>query len=284
MINYFLPPYGKRSNCIHRIVSLRRGGLRLLGSLSLALMATAALSAQPLAREDFNYPRGTTFATTAPGNGWSTGWKANQDLTEKIEDVEIRISANGLSHRALTAKGIRSEGGAFWTTRQGPVEIYRGLETPIAWNVDSTIYLRALVRWNRNHHSGASRLLLSLNGRGTYIGFMGNGEDRDVMNLVVRNQGETVKGDVPYPAGQTYLIVVRIETKHRGDDIISASIFTENQSLPEGEPIDWQISVAKARSDFSEALGIETQVYLPNPLVEVDEILFAQSYQSLLNP
>lgn len=214
-------------------------------------------------------------------HGWSGGWKADNELAEDVDDTVCGVAEPGLKHPALEAKGLAQPGGAFSAFTSGPVEIHRGLEAPIDWKTVSRVYLRALVRWGGNHPTGASRVRLSLDGKNySFIGLQGDNENRNMMRLVVRNRGEDAWGEELCPAGPVYLLVAKIETSPAGEDVISASIFDENRPLPDTEPQDWDVSAAKARSDESSTLGINTQLYVDQS-VAVDEVVMADSYESL---
>jgi hypothetical protein len=263
-----------RCFCISQRLTLRAG------ILSLAWATVSGLMAQEVARESFDYPPDVRLSTTEAAPGWSSGWKADQELTQVLDEEICGIIDPGLEHPALEARGVKQRGGALFVTK-GPADIYRGLEAPIDWRTPSVLYLRALVRWEGNHETGASRVLLRFDSNSTFVGLQGDNENKNIMHLAVRNWRKDGRGEQPCPAGPVYLLVARLESSPAGEDVISASIFDENRPLPETEPEEWDVSVANARSDQSSTFCINTHVYAKDRTVSVDEVVMADSYESL---
>lgn len=261
----------------------------VVGIHLVALFSASATLADDNPLEVFDYPANMPLSDTKAEGGWSSGWKANADLSEDLSSDYTEVEGS-LTSDAFEQHGLKPAGGKFSTEEQGEgLRMYRGINREIDWGSDSETYLSYLVRWDGNHPTKSSRIQLGFGDRSletdpkigfgrSYVSLNGTG-NADELNLMVRVNGATETGEKAYPAGPVYLVVVRIST-YEGSmpDQMSAVVFGPNDEVPADEPTDWELSVSKPTNGKSDALEFNTQLYFQKRLTGFDELRFGDSW------
>ncbi len=243
--------------------------------------------------EVFDYTSGELLSSTKEAEGWTTGWMANAELTEELDD-DYLVAAESLTSAAYEQHGLRPVGGKFVSLPTGKVSsIYRGMEVELDWSAEADdLYLSYLVRWEGNHPTESSRVKVgfgeALDSAQSKSGFVrcfvalhGTGS-ADEMRLVLRNGGKTIRGEESYLAGETYLVVVRISTYSGSEpDVMSAVVFGPEDTVPTEAPEDWELTLSQAANGRATTLEFSSQLYHSGRLAELDELRFGPTWSSV---
>ncbi|MEI8207052.1 MAG: hypothetical protein WCG03_09270, partial [Kiritimatiellales bacterium] len=219
--------------------------------------------------ESFIYPAGTQLNTTAAGAGWSSGWKADSNLTTAL-DAAIDVTAGSITSPAFESRGLTGSGNRFEETEttNNSVVIYRGLSNGVDWALGSTTYYSVMAKWGGNQSTSASHLLFKLGDVNTYFGLSADGTNANRMRLTVRNTtAATQYGSALYGAGTNYMLVAKVVTasgSSGSNDTIYLSLFKPDDVLPGTEPI-WDLSASAQRASGTvDVLSFDARTYSTN--------------------
>ena len=245
------------------------------------LTALAVPATELLTYEGFDYPVGTALNTTISGNGWATGWKADFGLTTELAPAFTNVLPGSLTSAAFISRGLAAVGNQLTVLAGSKVELYRGLDRAFSWSSNSVTYMSALVSWDGNHPSAASRIKFILGNTDAYFGLFGDGTTSGKLRLGVRNtSGQTFYGTNLHDKDTTYMLIVKVQTVADGSDVISVVLVDPSSTLPASEPA-WALSASMARSGaMASVLGIETQLYTANSS-SVDEIRLGETWNDV---
>lgn len=233
--------------------------------------------------EAFDYPVGYEFSLTSAENGWSSGWKASEDLLTALGSGNANASAGSISANVFTSQGLCASGNKFEATANKLRSMYRGMNRSIDWDSDSAVYMAILIDWESNHSSNASMIRFTLLGGGTEVrlGLQGDNANTNYLTLYSLGGGSTVKSGGPFLRG-TYLLAVKFAPSSSGNDAIYMSMFSENDSLPASEPSSWDHSNSFSKAGAFSVLQLSILVY-HSAQVKVDEIRMGPSWADVVS-
>lgn len=266
--------------------------LTLALAAHLALIPSASASS-PLVTESFDGPPDHAPLTALSERpGWASLWKADPALTQ--DPADAILVQPGLSSPALTNHGFPTKTGTLQLDLGKKNILYRRLETPINWSTEGTYYLAYLCRWTGNHESDAARVRLML-GETTPTGdfypslriTLSSTGVRDRMSLRINSSKVESIGRRVLPAGDTYLIAVRILTSADNlPDLISAIAYPPGIPIPANEPTDWptdwETHIERVIGGQNDVIALEAQGFISNRLLHFDELRIGSSWQQVM--
>jgi len=252
--------------------------------------AQSILDAQ--ATEAFDTPAGTPLNSTEAALGWSTGWKADHALTADLP-MSYSVEAGSIDSIAFPKAAV---GGKFFQEAASNLRMYRGLSNPIDWSSEGTYYIGFMAQWTGNSSSAASRVWIRLTDTGsrgdTVIGFIGDGSNNNQMLAHLRNSGTRVSGTTAYPGASNpadrdrtvipYYVLAKITTVATGLDTISMSVFAPGDTVPTSEPLTWDLTAQRGRSDTTSVIGFDAQIFFGGRNAGFDKLRIADSYEDLI--
>jgi hypothetical protein len=222
--------------------------------------AAHALPARASVLESFNYPAGMNIVGLNGGTGFSGAFSAGGSAGT--------ITGGNLSFAGLDAFGNKL------TTNPGSNLIVRNLDASDSFTDGSTFYLSFMMRWDGSQASNWGGLQLIGNGPAQlFIGHPGSG----ITNYSIERaaaDNTAMQSNVPVVAGQTALLVARVQLVN-GNDTVRLYV----DPTPDGPEPSTGSSPNLLGQDFGtiSQVGIST-----SDAYSIDEIRIGLTYASVV--
>ena len=241
----------------------------LMGGVLAALASVGAMAhGAPLAYEGFDYPNdGREIHGRNGGSGWTAAWDegANADFAHLTQDD---VSLNVASFPFAPA-GDRLQGTGGVATRLLPFTFDTA--------ADDVLYASYLMRKDVDSDAvtTAENVEISLNASATNTQVLRVGSNSLRSFFLARNTATQALPNGSLTLGETYFIVMKIQSFAASPDVFSAQIYDAADATPTSEPATWDLQATTATNFVIDTLRLQIGA---NTTGAIDEIRFGRSF------
>lgn len=221
---------------------------RIVGGItaSLLLLAPTLASAELLQYEPFDYDnsgQGAVIDGLTGGSGFDGAW------LDGDTDFQIYTSGSLMYPTGSPGSGTESGGRLFAQLpgndgivvgsngQEGVRDIHDDdADDVIGWNRDATTYISALVRKSSIGETASEAIIVTLDNGTTNLGAQ-FGIGSDELFFVGISTAATVNGTKVAEAGETYLLVAKLEASTTADDVLSLWVYEDGDVVPLTDPV-----------------------------------------------
>ena len=246
--------------------------LHLIGGVWAAVVSFGAMAQGALlAYEGFDYPNdGPEIHGRNGGVGWTAAWDegANADFAHLTQDD---VSLNVASFPFAPA-GDRIQGAGGVATRPLPFTF----DT----STDGVLYASYLMRKDVDSDAvtTAENVEISLNASATNTQVLRVGSNSLRSFFLARNTATQALPNGSLTLGDTYFIVMKIESFASSPDVFSAQIYDAADASPTAEPATWDLQATTATNFLIDTLRLQIGA---NTAGGIDEIRFGSSFAAV---